>query len=71
MTPKQVLVAHIDELHRKKPPRGLTYAALGLWHARQHHQLWITSHRHEGLNLGPLCRPPGWRTGENVVDMKQ
>lgn len=70
MTPKQVLLAHIQEHHTTQANRSLkrrpTLADLKRWHSRQHHRVW-TNHYHAGPNTGPSERPPGWFTGEDVV----
>jgi hypothetical protein len=64
-TPKQVLVAHLESMHKGAPNRG-SLVSFRTWHARQHHH-FATSHFHEGVNLGPGTRPPGWRTGQGAV----
>lgn len=66
MTPKQTLLAHLREMHKASPGSARTFAQLGQWHARQHHQ-FATNHFHEGANLGAGNRPVGWRTGEGAV----
>lgn len=66
VTPKQVLLVHINELHRQPPRKRMNYDELGRWHAEQHHR-FSPSHVHAGVNLGPGRRPPGWRTGADPV----
>jgi hypothetical protein len=68
MTTRQRLLAHIAELHtgRSQPALWWPYKRLASWHARQHHRYW-TNHYHEGPNLGPDQRPPGWYTGEGAI----
>lgn len=82
MTPKQVLVAHVEERHggfpsyergRARlygaPARSWTREKLARWHARQHHR-YSTNHRHAGSNTCAEDRPPGWWTGEDVEEWK-
>jgi hypothetical protein len=65
VTPKQLLVQHIADFHRR-PPGGMTYRELGAWHAGQHHR-YSTDHHHAGSNTGPMDRPPGWKTGTDMA----
>lgn len=79
-TPKQTLVAHIEEMHGGLRPtnRGgsarlaghprpsWNFEQLATWHARKHHR-YVTNHYHEGPNTDANNRPPGWRTGEDAV----
>lgn len=65
-TPKQILVEHIETMHRRQPLRSYTLKELSAWHAAQHHR-YATSHRHLGPNTGPGDRPAGWYTGEGTV----
>jgi GNAT superfamily N-acetyltransferase len=67
VTPKQTLVAHIDEMHRRISTKGKTLKELQTLHARDHHRSTTLSHYHEGLNLGAGDRPEGWYTGTGVV----
>lgn len=80
MTPKQTLLAHIRELHPVAdayshtggPKSGSgklerrTLVQLQYLHGSLHHRM-SPNHYHEGVNLGPGARPPGWKTGENAV----
>lgn len=61
------LRSHVQMLHLRitHPPRS--NAALAREHARQHHLYGSTTHYHDGPNLGPHQRPPGWETGADVV----
>lgn len=69
MTPKQILVAHIRSMHRRRPsnPEAMTLLNLKAWHAGQHHR-YTLSHHH-GPNIGPNDRPRGWFTGEDAVEV--
>lgn len=71
MTPRQALVAHLEEWHprglrRDHVPTNRSMAWLVTWHMRQHHR-YATNHTHAGPNLGPDQRPPGWYTGADPV----
>lgn len=63
----KALREHVRQMHRRQPPAGLSDEQLARWHSREHHR-YATSHYHEGVNLGPSCRPEGWRTGEGAVE---
>lgn len=68
MTPKQVLLNHIQGMHSRLSHvnRKWTMAEMAKVHSNQHHRL-SSNHYHEGVNLGPDNRPPGWYTGEGAV----
>lgn len=69
MTPKQTLVAHLRERHRRvKIGSRDTMVDLARKHGHDHHHGTL-SHRH-GIrpNLGPGSRPEGWKTGEHVIE---
>jgi hypothetical protein len=70
MTPKQTLVAHIREMHRRRPanPESMTLLNLKAWHSGQHFR-YSPGHYHEGTNTGPTERPAGWYTGEGAVEV--
>lgn len=72
-TPKQRLVSHLAEHHRRvKVTTRDTAASLGSKHAREHWRYGSHSHLHAGpQNLGPDARPPGWRTGGDVVRLDE
>jgi hypothetical protein len=71
--PRQALVAHLTEFHRSrvKITTHDTVETLGRKHGRDHHHYAPRNHRHEGVNLGPNHRPPGWKTGLDVVDLRK
>lgn len=74
MTPKQRLVDHIRDHHAGHAAAiagaieagRISYKELGEKHAGWHHR-YRCSHAHAGENLGSGHRPPGWRTGEDVI----
>jgi hypothetical protein len=75
MTAKQDLLAHLRELHTgslNDRRRGMrisdrsTFAELARAHADIHWRSYC-SHYHAGPNPGPWLRPPGWKTGKDVV----
>ena len=68
-TTRQALLAHIASLHTARgglPRKRMTLVELQRWHGNEHHRL-SPNHFHEGVNLGPGSRPPGWKTGEGAV----
>ena len=81
MTPKQTLWAHIRTRHAPGAKRDsiradATFAAMGAWHASQHHRLHLSHiHAEDGLGhpagIGPApgrARPSGWWTGLGVLE---
>ena len=77
MTPRQILLAHLEEHHAKQNV-GLrrwtsrsTLKELERSHGYAHHHYGDRTHSHhaegEAPNRGPDSRPRGWRTGEDVV----
>lgn len=69
LTPKQVLVGHLTELHPHNPfTKSMTLARLQAFHAHVHHRFGgAANHYHAGCNLGPDHRPEGWHTGEGAM----
>lgn len=58
---------HLRERHGVvKVPRAT--AAAERLHGIRHHQ-YTPNHRHAGPNSGPGDRPPGWKTGGDVVEL--
>lgn len=70
MTPRQKLVEHLSEHHKRIKPGRRSMADLQKDHGREHHR-HSPNHRHEGRNSGPDDRPVGWKTGEGVVTKAQ
>lgn len=67
-TPFEDLVAHLHALHpRLRISSRDTAETLGKLHTRDHWRFDQRSHFHEGLDLGASHRPPGWKTGDDVV----
>jgi hypothetical protein len=65
MTPKQTLLAHLQELHKGLGSKHWTLERLQALHRRHHHELHCS--HHHGYTSGPGDRPPGWTTGEGAV----
>lgn len=60
------LRAHMRELHpHVRLPRS--NADLERAHAEHHHRVRPRNHYHAGPNPGPGDRPPGWKSGGDVV----
>jgi hypothetical protein len=58
---------HMRELHPHAPNRR-SNDDLANYHGQLHHQFsGAQDHYHTGPNRGPDERPPGWRTGDDVV----
>lgn len=78
MSTKAFLLAHLQELHPGSLDRPLaviqgqrltqrsTFAELSRAHQLIHHRLYC-GHYHAGPNRGVGERPPGWKTGKDVV----
>jgi hypothetical protein len=70
-TPRQILWEHLVEYHRGvRISKNDTLIQLQGKHGNAHYRLLVTSHYHEGPNLGVGQRPPGWHTGKDVVLLK-
>jgi hypothetical protein len=65
------LRGHVQQYHSRMVKSGLPRSNhdLAKAHAQEHHRFGSHSHRHEGVNLGPNQRPPGWTTGGDVVEL--
>lgn len=64
---RAVLVAHLVEHHPGIDTERRPLHVLVREHQDSHYRGWRMGHYHEGVNLGPRNRPPGWRTGEGAV----
>jgi len=60
---------HMRERHPHAPMRRADRDLIRE-HGRQHHRL-SPDHYHTGSNTGPDLRPPGWITGNGVVDRRR
>jgi hypothetical protein len=66
------LAQHVAEYHPSITATSRdTTAALATKHGNDHHRYAPRSHRHAGDNVGPGQRPAGWRTGEDVIDLRR